>query len=482
MPEATVFSQELMQLMNEKSFSRTGLSQQIFVDRATLFRYLKGHTLPSEATVSQIAKAMRLTPAEFRRLLLSWEITANGGIGKMQQRDYIRAILSDPFVDQVDGALPTHPYTPAGTYLSNSVQVRQAIMEMFTVPQPQEFHKVFISTQSDHPLLWGLLGQLPPTIRQNLRIEHIIQMSDRQDDAVNISLFQSILPFLVPYDESNIEWYQVRYYYNHNLRASAQAMDWFPNVLFTEHMALLLSHDYSGGVVLRDNPAAYFRTIYNNIREHTWPMISEALDLAAFSDLLARWDAQSRKSKYVMMPQPCAFECLDEAVLNQLISLQGDKPYDDVASASFVARLVRTLVRRVKSREANHAKQKNTYLFYSDAGLNQVFANGLFQELEGLPFTVDRDMVHAMLDILKARSEAAGSRFISKALPEATYPLTQSGLCLVGLEQNMLILWRMTMNKPFLRYVIIEEKSIVNAFDDFFLKVLAQSPPRRGTA
>ena len=475
MPEASVFSQELMQLMNEKSFSRTGLSQQIFVDRATLFRYLKGHTLPSEATVSQMAKAMRLTPAEYKRLLHSWEITINGGIGKMQQRDYIRAILSDPLVEFAEGSHMTRTCSTDSTYLSNGNQVRQAIVELLT-PSPQDdIHNVYICTQSDHPSLWSLLGQLPPLWRNKLRIEHVVQMSDRQDDAVNISLFQSILPFLIPFDDNNIEWYQVRYFYNHNLLASAQPMGWFPNVLFTEQMALLLSHDYTGGVVLRDNPATLFRAIYNSIREHTWPTISESLDLAAFSDLLARWDAQSRKSKYIMMPQPCAFECLNETILGQLISQAADKPYDDVASASFVAHLSRTLTRRVKSRDTNRAKQKNTYLFYSDVGLNQVLTNGTFQELEGLPFHIDRDMVHTMLGVLHNRSAADNSRFTSTILSEAMFPLTQSGLCLVGLEQNMLILWRMAINRPFLRYVIIEEKSIVNAFDDFFLKVLSKS-------
>ncbi len=454
------FSEKLKVLIEECGFSIYQLAKNSELDRTTIQRSISGERLPGIAFVEKLCDYLRVSPSERKDVMELYSID------KIGEKTYAARVYIKKIVEQVatlrltniddihfqrtvsiSGDIHHEIKIFTGQYSVNNL-VRDVLEdEIFNIDTPH----IGMTIPFEYTYLFDCLKQYYWRSNGKINIEHIVRLSKnphiQQNSNANLEIVSNILPFAFCIGNG----YQPYYYYV-TADISKDITLFMPYYFYTSNSLVTISSDFKSAILYNnlDIKNAY----HNEFRKcltHTKPIVRQ---LSSCFDMISTYLNAFQNAGEItnaMEPQPCFAKYYTPKMVDDHLRL--DVPNRDA---------VREGICKIYSSYQSFYPSVNTY--FSIEGLASLTQTGIMNDLPArfaLPFTVEERLF--LLRSLK--NDIEKDLFIARITDSSKFSISSltsiqiyknSGIVLIVNDDNGIV------------SCFIEEKSICDAFTDFF--------------
>ncbi len=453
------FSNKLKMLIEESGLKIYKLSKESGLDRTTIQRAITGERLPSVEFVETLSNYLRLSPNDKVELQELYSMSKIGDkvyeqrkyIKKMiEQIASIRTVAGNTLGDKklsITGKINDDSAVFEGQYIINNL-IRSVLEdEVINHSSP----KIDLTVPFKYSFLYDLLYQLYLEACGKINIRNIVRLNKNPHSSQSSNYNLEILSHVMPFTFSAGNGYDPYYYYD-NFDSSKDITLLMPFHIITSKRVINISSDFKTAV-LYNNPDIV--TIYQEKFDHaiaiSAPLISQHLNcddmLQSYLKAYHNFGAVS----HVLEPQPCfAWYYTDDLIEKHLRS--------EVENRDEVLKLLICYY-------ANHkASNKRPISIFSIDGLYDFAHTGILADLPtpfALPFSVEERIT--LLNKLK-HEISNGNYEVYAADPSKL----QIPICSIQIFHTKGMDLYSSNNNGMISSSVIEEKSITEAFYDFF--------------
>jgi len=418
------------------------------LDVTKVHRLVNGSQLPSFDFLRIFCDSLRINETERRELFELYEEETTGP-AIYQNRRYIAQMISNLAAGEI---LPL-PFSASFEDIKDKHQAHTLLCDVLeeVFLQPGSVSEIYCNFPADFPFpFFNLLLHLyQKCSRQNkVAFHHLITFSSnpaaQTDSNCNLKILRQIFPLV----SSGCEGYIPYYSYTHASASDFFQIPW-PCCLVTERAALLLSSDSSYSILHRDpKKVQWYRMEMKRLLQTAMPLVSYSTSAA---ESLLLYNRHSRPSNPIfgyLAYQPCVMSCMTHEQLAKGLSA--------ITPPAEFLKLLPSSVFCLPAAE--------TPSYFSRDGLLSFWKTGkLSGQLAGYfpPFSPEERRT-ALLNFVKRNNEKdESSRMITLDIP---FP---SNLY-IELLQNHRLLICLFEEGYHLRFILLDESSIYDAFTDFF--------------
>ncbi len=462
------FGKLLRRYIEKSGYTIYGIAQKANVNRTTLQKVLSDERSASEDLIKNIRPFLKLTPAESMELDAAFEMLQIGE-ELFEQRKHIQSLLENisyilPEQQSVpeipDPILPETPeILPApGVYTGHFV-IQHILHELLLwecVLPASAFPSLCINVPADLKLFRNIFAQTIYECRQSgIPIYHLTNFlkseNNQNGSSFNLEILANILPFLPLADFH----YQVYYYYGESPLASPYQAA-FPYYALFSGVTVLLSSDCQTAVLSRDPDLHhYLENLFSAALKKAMPFTTSYHRPEDVLPHLMEMDLEDLPF-YSLEYQPCLMSYMTERMIQSCAKINTEEDSSILQLAVMRAKQLKGLNHHIS------IFSKNGLLHFARTGRISDLPSSRAHPLS----PQDRLFVLECLyrDILSDRRK---HRMINPLI----LPISDHLLCLLhqnaGLDFSFFS--REGDNYGYLR---IEEPSLLEAFEDFFLYVL----------
>lgn len=418
------------------------------LDVTEVHRLVNGSRLPSLDFLRVFCASLRINEAERREILNLYEEESTGH-AIYQNRRYITQMISSLAVGENLPLSFSAPFEDSRDKRQAYTLLCDVLEEAFS--QSSDSSEIYCNFPADFPFpfLSLLLHLYQKYSRQKkTAFRHLITFSSnpavQTDSNCNLKILRQIFPLI----SSGCEGYSPFYIYTH-----ASASDFFQIpwscCLATERAVLLLSSDCSLSILHRDpGKVQWYRMEMKRLLQTAMPLISCSTSAAESLTLYSRYSRPCHPIFGYLAYQPCLMPCMAPDHLAK--GLSGIKP---------PAGLLKLLSSSGFCLPAAKAPS-----YFSRDGLLSFWQTGkLSGQLAGyFPAFSPEERRTALLNFVqKNNGRDESSRMITLDIP---FPSS----LYIELLQNHRLLICLFGEEASLRFILLDESSIYDAFTDFF--------------
>jgi len=450
------FGNKLDALITQNGGNKYRLSQEIGVDRVTLYRFINGERIPSKDFVGKICSALRVSPAEEKELRHLYDIAKIGEsvherrllvkelvnqINSLRMEQMPVLVHKSVVVDGIEDAVKT----VSGNYNVN-VLVRGVLDDLAYNTRPK---RLWTNAPFEYSFLFDHLRQLYFEMNGTIEIEHAIAFArnahSHANPYINLETLADVLPFVFCAGIG----YRPAYYYSDSMDYASVFM---PFCLFTEKSLLMLSSDFKTAMLINDvYTVRAFREWFDKLQARPMFRYIDSFDglLKEYQDILAR---NKNPEAAGIEAQPCT-TCYFTA---------------DMAETYLGKELEnRDIIKKALIQHIHNCNAVNVNSFFTEGGLADFAGGGYIMytaQWSTLPFSLDD-----RLSILKSfRADVAADKNHSRMVNPAEICVSPNTT--VQLYTGSAVLFSI-MNESGMRMCHIDEPSIYDAFSDFLLNL-----------
>lgn len=303
------FSEELNKLIAQKRIVVKDLIDFLNYDRSTFFKIKKGQRLPAtDDMVKNIAEFMRLSPAEYEKLLEAYHIDKEGPYnyyGRKEIESFIvnlqrNSAFSDPVVHPLDfgdrDTVPVIGKFNVNQMIGDIICQKDTKNVLICEMQTDEFTMQFI----DKALFMGK------------SIKHILRIDSNRDVDVDNKLYNINTLNLISSAQLSGMDYQVFCYYSTNVSEDITGT-YMPCIIVAGDFVMQYSVDRMAGVVFHNSTITrMYETLTNNYLSKSGPF-GKVLHGGDFYKSIREAAEQSGKQPvYILSPGYCMSLLLKE--------------------------------------------------------------------------------------------------------------------------------------------------------------------------
>lgn len=459
----TLLSRKIEELIEESGETVASLAEMGKINRTTLQRVKSGERLPSKKFFANMCSALRLSLTEEEELETLLEMTQVGERVYHNRQKIIELIetiaelteykipfskeLNLNIVNQKDGWDPTsNPekiqiVTGAGAVLK---MIESCIdKELFGSEQP---HLRMAIPGTCDPIYQYIFAQMLGNKKQ-LSLQDVLNIPDECDESI-ADQGLGVLKYLVSLSLLDNVNYQSNFYYQ-SIGENREINVLFPYFILTSEQVITLSRDFSKAILYQDAELYHlYQMGFVKLCHQTEPFIEESSDLLTIYSL-----EKTYRIRQVVEPLPCfAYYATPEMV--------GDKIRTDFPHYE--------TLRDVTIRFYDFFKKENRTMInvFSLLSLKQFMADGnmYFPAEVCDPFTP----AERLMLVKQVRKDIFNDVRKTYALNDQKIFFNSAVEFINEATLIHLILHYQKGDKKVFKTIILKEKNIVNAFDDFF--------------
>jgi hypothetical protein len=418
------------------------------LDVTKVHRLVNGSQLPSFDFLRTFCDSLRINETERRELFELYEEEVTGH-AIYQNRRYIAQMISNLAVGE---SLPL-PFPASFEDRKDKHQAHTLLCDVLeeVFLQSGSGSEIYCNFPVDFPfpffnLLLHLYQKRPH--QEKITLHHLITFSSnpaaQTDSNCNLKILRQIFPLI----SSGCEEYIPYYYYTHASASDFFQIPW-PYYLVTDRAALLLSSDSSCSILHREpEKVQWYRMEMKRLLQTAMPLISRSTSAAESLTLYSRHSRPCNPIFGYLAYQPCVMSCMSSDHLAKSLS-----------TINPPAGLLKILPSSGLCLPATKAPS-----YFSRDGLLSFWKTGkLSGQLAGYfpPFSPEERRTALLNFVQKNNEKEESSRMITLDIP---FP---SNLY-IELLQNHCLLICMFEKGYHLRFILLDESSIYDAFTDFF--------------
>ena len=455
----SLLSIRIEELINESGESVQALAQMGNISRTTLQRVKSGERLPPKKFFQSMCRALRLSATEVEELETLLEIATVGEDVSFTRQKIIELIetISElteykiPFSKQIrlkEFDSKIKPHSQMTEIISGERKVLEIIRncidrELFLSENPQL--KLALPYQKVYRYIFHqMMGN-----QKQLSLQDVINLKKEPDQDEKIGRQEiSQLKYLIALSLlENVE-HQSRYYYQSpDLNFEQSAL--FPYFMLTSESVITVSRDFKQAVLYNDPGIVKLHEDgYNRMQAYVESFIEESRDLLTIYST-----KDIAKSKQVVEPLPCFAYYFTDDLLEKKI--RKDFPYYEQLKK--VACEFYGNFRKENPTMLNVFSLKNLRSFMLDGSL-------YFPEEVYTPFTPSE----RIMLVRQLRDDLYHDRRKTYALNDEKIFLNSAIEFVDEYSRIRLILHYYNNQKLVFKTIVLQEKNIVKAFDDFF--------------
>lgn len=423
-------------------------AQSAGLDVTKVHRLVNGSQLPSPEFLHIFCDSLRINEAERRELFELYEEETTGH-AIYQNRRYIAQMISALATGE---SLPI-PFSDAGADSGNKTQTHLLLCDVLAdaFSQPAPSCEIYCNFPVDFPFpFFGLLMHICRKYARQKKISfyHLITFSSnpaiQPDSNCNLKILHQIFPLVF----SDFGVYLPYYYYTHASASDFFQIPW-PYYLVTEQAVLLLSSDGSTAIIHREpEKISRYRQEMKHLLQIAMPLICRSTSAEESLALYSRHSWPSNPILGYLAYQPCIMSCITTERFIKSFSGQTFPPelLDLLPSSGFCL----------------PAMKASSY--FSREGLLHFWKTGQVsgQLAEYLPpFSPEerRETLSNFVQQNNGKEESSRMITLDIQFPSRFY---------IELLSNHRLLICSFEKECNLRFVLLDESSIYDAFTDFF--------------
>ena len=455
----TNFSEKLKLYITNCGVTIYQLSKNSGLDRTTIQRAITGDRLPSLIFIEKLSSYLRLSPNEKEELFELYSICKIGEkvyIGRKYIKDMIeglatihspthKSLPSDKSISLL-GKINTVDTVYEGRYIVNNM-IRTVLEDEVALNSSPI---IDLSVPLENNFLFDLLYQLYLSERGKIRINYLarfVKISAYQDSNYNLEILSHVIPFAF----SAGNGFQLYYYYN-NFDSSSDIAVLMPYYIITSNHLIKISADYNSAILYSNKSIKdIYKRTFDTALSKSEPLIREHFNC---NDILSAYLEALNHSgiiSHVLEPQPCfAWYYTDDLINSHLVL--------DIENRELI---IEQLCNYYKNFRSNRNRPMS---LFSVEGLRSFAANGILNDLPtqfAIPFTVEERIM--LLENLK--NDLLSDIYPVYAVNPHKFVIPMTSLQLYN--TNGLHVFS-TNNNGIISSVFIDERSIIEAFHDFF--------------
>lgn len=454
------FSDKLKQLIEESGIKIYQLAKNSELDRTTIQRAVTGDRLPNIAFVEKLCDYLRVSPKERTELFDLYSISKIGE-KVYSRRKYIKAMIEriatiHTVQENTSNSQKSVSFTGrinedntifTGQYIVNNT-IRDVLEDEVVNNSSPE---ISIYVPFNYSFFFDLLYQLYLSENGRINIKNIIRLNKNPNAFQNSNYNLEILSHVMPFSFSAGNGYHPYYYYD-NFDASNDIVLLMPYYIITSKRLITISADFKTAILYNNESIVHlYRDNFEIAITKSKPLTAQHLNCDDM--LLAYLEAykSSGEISHIFEPQPCfAFYYTDELIQTHL--------NQELENREMILELLYNFYgayRNIKNRPMSIS---------SIDGLNYFAATGILADLPtqfAIPFTLDeRIMLLKKLkdDIINDNYQVFVTNPVNFIIPSISIQLYKT---------NRLDFFA-TNNNGAISSSFVEEKSITEAFYDFF--------------
>jgi hypothetical protein len=435
------FSDELQKLILERNVKIYVLAAVSGIDRTLIHKILKGDRIPSSrAVVQKLASVLLLTPEETDHLIQNYQLT------KMGEENYSRRKNIEDFINDFNEISQLNHISvktdyhhridalPDNATVYGSLEINNLVKTVIELEVIKDSGCIKAIAQPEYTFLFHLLA-LTGMNQHGWKIDHIIcleNLLNGKDSLYNLNCFRTIMPIFL----SGCHYNPMCYYNNPSHISSTSMM---PYLLVTSSYVINISYDISYATI-SGSPQylELYSRIFDDFVKKSVPM------LTIFSQ------NQVEKFPASIFPYGCLLYSFSYDP--QLLSFMPEKIRTEYLHCRFFQQDNMTIPEQILN-----PKDRIKTEYFTEEGLDRFLINQeLFSPLE----ITDR------YNIFKKMYEAALEGNYHPLLINPSTFNTPKHLSVFVFQNAIVFILMLSGNK--LNLCIIEEKSLVYAFHDFF--------------
>lgn len=328
----TEFSNYLENFMKEKDISMATLARETNVDRAAMYRYVKGTRIPSEiGIVKKIADVLQMSVRERGKLLEEYDKLILGE-EMVYSYQYIQNFLSrlvqvpekEEMMRERWKLVWKQDKTGSVIRLGSKQEIANYIFHVFEyiIQKNRTEEEVYMVMQPIYPELQQFL--LNVFANSSIKVEQIICLEQSlRYSYKNLKIFQEILPLYF-----HISGYEVYSYYD-SAESHVNNMCFMPNIIILFNQVIQFDYEMQCGVVVcEENYAGIMKKRYEDLRKETVCMVKKGGTLSTYTENLVGY--KKCLTVKMLMQQPCMAKCIGRKFLEEHIyPMDGKKQYVD---------------------------------------------------------------------------------------------------------------------------------------------------------
>lgn len=417
----SILNQRCSQYLKMTGHNSYTFARSAGLDVTKVHRLVNGSQLPAPDFFRAFCDSLRINETERKELFDLYEEETTGH-AVYQNRRYITRMISN----LATGEALTPSLPSASADIKNKIQAHMQICDILNeaFSRTEDKSEIYCNFPVDFSCpFFGLVLHLYQKYARakSMRLHHIISFSSnpavQTDSNCNLKILHQLLPLV----SSGFDAYIPYYYYTHASASDFFQIPW-PYYLVTEQAVLLLSSDKSSSIVHRQpEKILWYRQEMERLLRTAMPLISYS---RSAEESLMLYHSHGQPSQAILghlAYQPCMMTCMKE-------------------------------------------EQLLTNSFFSREGLLEFWKNGKISgQLAGqLPSLSPEERRNALLNFVRKNDgKTASARMMTLNIhfPSNLY---------IELLQNHRLLLCMFEKETNLRFMLLDESSIYDAFFDFF--------------
>lgn len=294
------FSEYLDSYMNEIAISSAELSEELGIERTTVYRYRKGSRIPvNDKMVVQMADALQMSVPERAEFIEKYDYL---NIGEMVVNSY-------QYVCSLLKRMKNAEEEKTAFAFCETVSLSQFKKTISAMDTEDEIVAVISALfedikQGDGQSLMLVMQPVYETVQKmiqvifresGVQIEQIVCLEQRLGkNYKNLEVLQWILPLCF----DNVD-YNVRYYYDF-LSHHINGMSWIPNIIISEKRVVMFDYEMQHGVLIQDPEVVrLMKKKYDEIRKNTSSLV------VGVSGAIKVVDVYDGSGNIVIAAEPC---------------------------------------------------------------------------------------------------------------------------------------------------------------------------------
>lgn len=453
------FSDKLKMLIEESGLKIYKLAKEANLDRTTIHRSMTGERLPSLEFVKNLSNYLRLSPTEKIELFDLYSISKIGDT-VYEQRKYIKEMIEriasihtdgDNVLGKkalsVTGKINDENTIYQGQYIVNSLIRNVLEDEVVNNPSP----KINITVPFKYSFLYDLLYQLYLGANGKINIKNIIRLRKTPLSLQYSNYNLEILSHVMPFAFSAGNGYQPYYFYD-SYDSYGDISLLMPYYIITNTRVINLSADFKTAVLYNNQDIVNMhQEIFDNAIINSTPLTSQHVNC---TDMLLSYLEATNNSgmiTHVLEPQPCFSWYYTDNLMEQHLK-------QEIENRDAILKLLSHYY------SGHKAYTRRPMSIFSIEGLNYFVNTGIIANLPtqfAIPFSVEE----RKRLLSKLKNDISNGIYEVYAANPSKFLIP---ICSIQIYNTKGMDLYSSNNNGTISSSLIEEKSIAEAFYDFF--------------
>lgn len=317
----SMLSEKLKEIIRKKQIQMSALANLCDIDRATLYKYIKGERKVNAEAFQQLMEGLRLSPEERAELQTYYNIA------EMGEEDYLRRKNTSEFLsgflhkaqEASAGALPprgqAQPMREGVLY--GGLEINRTVWSAVHTEIEKENGRIDLMVQPEYDFLFQLLPMLAWE-RKSCTVRHILCLEATEkngDNQYNLSCLKTVMQTL------SADCDYVPHYYYDNVAAHFSNNNLLPYLVVTGDCAIQISRGMEYAVCHTGKEyVSFFRELFEKALQKTQPFCSKIHTVPENLAFYVQVALNEESPQYGCSAEPCFVPYLSRDMLERHVN------------------------------------------------------------------------------------------------------------------------------------------------------------------